>query len=68
MKILRRDGQKVLEAPINTDIVVFNNKLVIDLITVDKGTKYLFLLDAADIAGLREIFLNLEPYMTENIS
>ena len=59
MKILRRDGQKVLEAPIKDDWVVFNNNLVIDVITVDKGTLYMLLLDQADIAQLSETFVEL---------
>jgi hypothetical protein len=60
MKILRRDGQKVLEAPIDPDFVFFQERIVIELRTVDRGTLYLMSLDIGDVAQLQEIFTKLQ--------
>jgi hypothetical protein len=59
MKILRRNGQKVLEAPIDPDAVFFNDNLVIELFTVNRNTLYLLSLDIADVAELADIFYRL---------
>jgi len=64
MKILRHNGQKVLEAPIDFDVIPVNGKdgttLIVDLITVHQQVKYMMLLDMADIAALRQILITYQ--------
>ena len=60
MKILRHNGQKVLEAPIDFDVTYRTSgknetSLLLELFTVDHGTQYMMLFDIADMANLSQI-------------
>ncbi len=59
MKILRHNGQKVLEAPIDFDVISLEGKgstsMLMNLTTIDRGTKYMMTLDIADITNLFHI-------------
>ena len=65
MKILRHNGQKVLEAFIHFDnAFVFEERLIIELTTVDRGAKYMLSFTKPDIEELTEIFEDLDGVVT----